>query len=265
MKTSRDHAILSPSSSEYWFKCQARVFFDAMGNSPDVPSEASKRGTLVHEILSIKLNKYYNDKEINKEELSALVNNIKAKDLSTDLSSMVKYLNVIKEKFPKEFVKYVGIESKNKVSELCYGTCDLYIVTKNDDLYVIDYKNGISDVKVNYNTQLGIYALSILKTKKYQTIKNIYLCIAQPRTKHNIIETALIKKEELNNIKNKIQQVEKIYNILISEFTTLSKDQNMNFSTLLIKNEKFKSIVLKYINFNACRFCRHKNLCSTIF
>ena len=150
---------------------------------------AAKIGTLVHFILS----KLTNEKSI--KEIEELIENLKQKNLITeeeknaiDINIIQNYLksDLYKELFnavevKKEIPFYLNIDSKDVYEGtdekiLVQGVIDLYYITKQNELVLVDYKTDY--VKSNekeliekYRRQLELYKIALEKSLKRQVDK----------------------------------------------------------------------------------------------
>lgn len=167
------HSLLSPSSAERWMTCPGSIPL-SLGIEP-TSSEFAEEGTIAHEAAS-KILLGLSPEDSYKE----------ASDKGFDAFEMKKHIQIY-----IDFVKSIGgsieVEVKGDLSlvlgENSYGYSDA-IVRKDDELWVIDLKYGMSPVKADHNPQIALYAASYLNVCcEYDPPETIHMCIVQPRIK----------------------------------------------------------------------------------
>lgn len=188
----REHAILSPSSSERWLNCtpSARLA-DAAGSKT---SEYAEEGTTAHELAehvlgcwtdgtflpecdeipvpeNIASNKYYSEEM--KEAISHYVAFVTG-----------EFYEMQKEPFGGSVRMY--LEEKLDISGYApgsFGSADVSLVSEQM-LHIIDLKYG-KGVKVPAESpQFKMYALGVLAKFGGTKVKRIRMSVAQPRLKH---------------------------------------------------------------------------------
>lgn len=162
---------LRASSSSFWFHCALYPRFIA--NLPEQPaSDAAREGTCAAWVA---------EKTLRREvaQCSDLIgaaheNGWIVEKQMADL--MQKYV---------DFVVSIGgmydVERTVYLNEYITGTTDLFAIIANGVLYVIDLKYGFMIVEPYRNTQIAIYAASLLK--KYGA-SEVRLGVYQPRAFH---------------------------------------------------------------------------------
>lgn len=188
----REHALLSPSSSNRWLNCTPSVRLSE--NAENKSSVYAEEGTLFHEICEYCLAQW-NAGVWEPDPFGEELPELKDDHLMHPLfkQEMFKHARnycdfVMNENYNLE--KSDGackmlLEEKVDISEYapeCFGSVDCQLVGR-DTIEVIDLKYG-EGVKVyaERNTQMMLYALGALKGKP--SIKTIRLIIAQVRLNH---------------------------------------------------------------------------------
>lgn len=185
--TSRDHALLSPSSSHRWLKCTPSARLEE--HIPGSTSASAEEGTVAHELAEYALDKYI------KGEYMPLLDELPVpKEIAAN-----KYYGSEMDKCVTDYVCYVCdifekmegakmyIERKFDLTSYvndCFGSCDCAIEGTNI-LNIIDLKYGKGvQVEAKNNTQLMMYALGVLRSlspKRQAEIETIKMHIAQVR------------------------------------------------------------------------------------
>ena len=185
--TSRDHALLSPSSSHRWLKCTPSARLEEP--LPYSTSAAAEEGTVAHELAEYALDKY-----IKGEYLPLLDELPVPKKIAEN-----KYYSSEMGKYVTDYVCYVCdifevcgdakmyLERKFDLTSYvneCFGSCDCAI-EGNNILNIIDLKYGKGvRVEAKNNTQLMMYALGVLRSlspKRQAEIETVKMHIAQVR------------------------------------------------------------------------------------
>ena len=166
----REHASLSPSSAERWFKCPGSIRLNRGRRS--VSGAAADLGTLAHEYAA----------NILSEECG--IDDIPDEDMRRAVSRYIGFINDLEDGYPED-PNYL-IEEQVDLQHLggdCWGTLDYASWNIGQDLYVVDYKNGVVPVEVKDNKQLLTYATGICEKVGYD-FRYIYIVIVQPRAAH---------------------------------------------------------------------------------
>lgn len=180
---SKDHALLSPSSSERWLNCSGSFLLPQFNEERD--TTAADEGTLMHRISEYKLlrDEWYDYK----------------KELEECRKDELYFLTM--EKYSDDYVGFIHSQDYDQilVEELLnlsyiypdfFGTSDCILMKGGEDpkLHVIDLKFGKYKVTPENNSQLMIYALGAVRLfqRKFPEIKgksnfNIDITIYQPR------------------------------------------------------------------------------------
>lgn len=185
--TSRDHALLSPSSSHRWMSCTPSARLEEPLS--DSTSAAAEEGTVAHELAEYALDKY-----IKGEYLPLLDELPTPKEIAAS-----PYYSSEMDKYVTDYVCYVCdifevcgdakmyLERKFDLTSYvndCFGSCDCAIEGTNI-LNIIDLKYGKGvRVEAKDNTQLMMYALGVLRSlspKRQAEIETIKMHIAQVR------------------------------------------------------------------------------------
>lgn len=185
--TSRDHALLSPSSSHRWMSCTPSARLEEP--LPYSTSAAAEEGTVAHELAEYALSKY-----LIGEYMPLLDELPTPKEISEN-----KYYSPEMDKYVTDYVCYVCdifevcgdakmyLERKFDLTSYvpdCFGSCDCAIEGTNI-LNIIDLKYGKGvQVEAKNNTQLMMYALGVLRSlspKRQAEIETIKMHIAQVR------------------------------------------------------------------------------------
>lgn len=185
--TSREHALLSPSSSHRWLNCTPSARLE--DNLPNNSSKASEEGTVAHEISEYAITQFL------KGEYMPLID---ALPVPVELQDNPYYGSEM-ERFVTDYVCYVIDEyERHKEAEMsverkfdltmyvpeCFGSCDCDIVSETE-LNIIDLKYGKGvQVDALNNTQLMLYALGVLRSlppERQSKITKVRMHIAQVR------------------------------------------------------------------------------------
>ena len=183
---SESHALLSPSAAARWLNCTLAPRLEA--TFPETTNEYAMEGTLAHSVCEVTARLHF--KKIKKAAYTATIKRLKQEPLWNDemLTTADSYVEHLQEKamaFKNE--PYVAFEIKVDLSDYIpegYGRCDCAMVG-GDTLIITDYKHGKGvPVSAENNPQMKLYALGALKLYRPlfgNTIKNVSMCIDQPR------------------------------------------------------------------------------------
>lgn len=174
------HSIFGPSSAHRWLACSGSIKAEA--DMPRVPKESkfAHEGTCAHELAELCLSEdEYANVWIGKK---LLINKdwVVAPDMADYIQMYIDYIRKIKG--VQEYEQHVSYSEW--VSD-GFGTADV-IITKDDNLYVIDLKYGKGvPVYAENNPQGQLYALGALAERSaFQDFKKIIIIIHQPRLDH---------------------------------------------------------------------------------
>lgn len=180
----RDHALLSPSGAHRWLPCTPSARLEA--TLPDTETEATKKGTLAHEIAELKLQKIFSG--LPTRSFNASLKKFKAQELYEPImddhtDAYVDYIQSIVHAFPSP--PFVAIERRVDISDYVpesFGSSDCIIIGAGR-MHVIDYKNGQGvAVAAENNPQMQLYALGALKAFSLLfPIEEVHLAIVQPK------------------------------------------------------------------------------------
>lgn len=79
----------------------------------------------------------------------------------------------------------IGIEDRIEIPDIhpeCFGTCDLWMLSRNGTLYVDDFKYGHKFVKVENNPQHTCYASGLIRRLGLPPETKVVFTVVQPRT-----------------------------------------------------------------------------------
>lgn len=207
---SRSHAILSPSGSKRWINCPPSAILESLEKTPST-SFAALEGTTAHEVaelyLKLKLSL------INEDYVNEALDELRSKAHKNRYSDvMIGYAKGYADYIEEQIMLYLGALDLSQVAleieadspleaitgeEGAKGSVD-FRATYDSKMLVVDYKYGRGiKVEAKENPQLRIYGLSSLITDNGKEVKELKLCIYQPRI-HNISEEE-IKTTKLNS------------------------------------------------------------------
>lgn len=185
--TSRDHALLSPSSSHRWMSCTPSARLEE--HIPGSTSAAAEEGTVAHELSEYALDKYIKGEYMPLLDELPVPKEIAAnKYYSSEMDKCVTdYVCYVCDIFEKMEGAKMYLERKFDLTSYvpdCFGSCDCAIEGTNI-LNIIDLKYGKGvRVEAKDNTQLMMYALGVLRSlspKRQAEIETIKMHIAQVR------------------------------------------------------------------------------------
>lgn len=186
--TNRAHAVLSASGAERWLNCTPSARFEE--NFPNKSSDASKEGTLAHEMAEVILEHELGKttKKVYQKKMYDLAKSPYRYEetesdvrLYTDLV-MESYHNAVSE-YGKEDVEF-HIEQKLNLTDYIeegFGTAD-FVMMAGRTLHVTDLKFGKGVAVSAYkNKQLMLYGLGALEHfSVFNEFENVVLTIIQP-------------------------------------------------------------------------------------
>ena len=187
MATPTEHALLSASSASRWLNCTAAPRFEE--NFPESTSEFAEEGRLAHSFCELKVLKKFTT-SVAQRSYTTQLNKLKKDERYNP--EMEKTSDIFIEVLTELAMSYdappfVAAEVRVDFSDYVpegFGTCDCVMIG-GDTITIVDYKHGKGvPVDAENNSQMMLYALGALK--KYfpiygNTIKNVRLCIVQPR------------------------------------------------------------------------------------
>jgi hypothetical protein len=173
-----EHSKLPPSSAARRMACPGSRRMEAM--YPRESSEASREGTLAHEVCKRLLNEEKVDLELPHEMLSFC-------------ELYVNYLKRLSKGHQLCIEETIGIES---IHPDMWGTPDAWFFTENH-LHIFDFKYGFKPVEVFENWQLITYSAGIMEGDP--SVDKVTFHIVQPRAMHTDgpIRTWSISSDEL--------------------------------------------------------------------
>ena len=185
----RAHALLSPSGAERWLNCTPSARFEEM--FPSKSSDASKEGTLAHELAEVVL-MHEMGMMTSRNYEKKLQDFTKSDYFYDDMLEDVKlYTDLAMENYHRAVAEYgrdaveVHIEQKldlTKYIEDGFGSAD-FVMMSGDTLHVTDLKFGKGvPVSAHKNKQLMLYGLGALEHfSVFNDFENVVLTIVQPR------------------------------------------------------------------------------------
>lgn len=236
----KEHALLSASNSHKWLVCTPSVRLEEQleeqfGNKT---SEYMEEGTLAHAVAELKARNYFLEpmtkRKFNNEMKKLQQSEFYSEEMQSYTDIYLDYLKEIALKFQAR--PTVAIEVKidyGKYAKEGFGTADC-IMLVGENLFIIDFKYGKGiPVYAEENPQLKLYALgAIEKYKIVYPIKNIHLCIVQPR---------------LDNISE--------YELSVNDLLSWGND------VVIPASEKAYLGIGDYVSGGHCRFCKAKGCC----
>lgn len=189
MPTPMEHALLSASSASRWLNCTAAPRYEE--NFPESTSEYAEEGRVAHSVCELKVLKKFTT-SITPKTYTTRLNKLKKDEryqpeMEKTSDLFIETLTELAMSY--EAPPYVAAEVRVDFSDYVpegFGTCD-NIMIGGDTITITDYKHGKGvEVSAEENPQMMLYALGALK--KYapiygDAIKNVRLCICQPRIK----------------------------------------------------------------------------------
>lgn len=185
-----DHAFLGPSASKQWLACTPSMV--ASKGYPNEGTDASREGTLAHDIAEIML----------RERLGFITKQKAAYDLmplhanpmynaemqehcKAYMEYVMRYWSIALTLCPKPIILIESKFSLRRWIREGFGKTDVTIIA-GEWLFVLDFKYGKGvHVEVKGNTQTRLYALGALDALKEQfPLKHVEMHIFQPRMKN---------------------------------------------------------------------------------
>lgn len=177
------HAVLSPSSAHRWSMCVAAPLMER--DRPNKDSEASSNGTAAHELAALCLDaknqgflrdasSYVGRKMTNGVEVTD--------DMATDVQGYVDYVRALAKN-----AKLILVEHAVDISHITHedgaeGTADCIMLMQDDELVIVDYKNGFRPVDPTRNVQLAMYASgAMLELEPCYDINGLRTVVYQPQ------------------------------------------------------------------------------------
>jgi hypothetical protein len=178
-----EHSVFSFSGSHRWFEGHCPASIRMSRGYPEQTNDAAERGTAAHALGEFVLSLGFN---IN-DTLGLVFNKHKVDyKMIDDVSVYTSYVNQQSLKYgTKPLLEQRVVMSSLSRTDV-YGTLDLgFIVLRDRQLEIGDYKNGYATVEVVNNSQEIGYSIATLDTfdlwDKIDTIKNT---IIQPNGNH---------------------------------------------------------------------------------
>lgn len=178
-----EHSVFSFSGSHRWFEGHCPASIRMSRGYPEQTNDAAERGTAAHALGEFVLSLGFN---IN-DTLGLVFNDHKVDyKMIDDVSVYTSYVNQQSLKYGTKPLLEQRVVMSSLGREDVYGTLDLgFIVLRDRQLEIGDYKNGYATVDVVNNSQEIGYSIATLDTfdlwDKIDTIKNT---IVQPNGNH---------------------------------------------------------------------------------
>ena len=177
----RDHAELSPSSSDRWLTCPGSVPL-SRGHYQENESVYAVEGTDHHEVAALCLEEGWDAKQlVGKPMLSgAILGEDGAQHVQFYLDAVRGIVDTNKGSLVVEDDLPIGFLTGEQNAA---GKADALIILPSPEIVVIDLKFGMGvEVDAKENSQLMIYAAAALeKHQLWDTVENVRLIIVQPR------------------------------------------------------------------------------------
>jgi hypothetical protein len=159
------HALLRPSAAERWMRCTPSARLEE--KMPDTQTDATRAGTLAHELAALYLRKEFEDWGVDDGMFKALASQSEYNvDMQDAVMAYVDYVHKIADAIdPAQ--RRIWIEAELPITEYVpesYGRADVIIWNREDrQLDVIDFKSG-DGIRIDaaWNPQLRLYALGAL-------------------------------------------------------------------------------------------------------
>jgi hypothetical protein len=215
------HAKLSPSAAERWLNCPGSVAVPA-------PPEGESSGHVLERLID----GFEADKSTLAPESVASV--------ETAYTEITKIIDGLEDPGVYTELRVVA----QQVNRELWGTADI-IIEGDDDLYVIDFKNGAGlEVEIEDNPQLAIYGLGALS--EFGRRFNLHLVIVQPRCRSGkVVKSQTIPEKKVKDWEK--EWIRKL-KIAISDITHFAMTPS---------SRRFRSG-------DWCRWCRVKHLCPKV-
>lgn len=179
------HAVLSASGSERWLGCPGSVRLSQ--GIPNVDNAWGIRGTNTHTLIQFILENYPGWKEL----LAKTQANTFKKFIAYDEAMLGNALTAVSyiKKEEKRLANLGGakpelyIEEKVELDGVGFGTADIILYQPFGILHVMDYKNGVSVVEAEENTQ-GLYYAHAVADRCDWKFTELWITIIQPNADH---------------------------------------------------------------------------------
>ena len=201
----KEHAKLSPSSSDRWLACPASIV--RAPETEDEGSEAAHEGTAAHALGELCLK---NGKNANEVTFPQAHVSFDSPDMRMHVQS---YLDYVRRHLVNGAELFVEQQLQIFQQYEVFGTADAVIVTQDGVIHVIDLKYGKGIlVDVEENTQLLLYGVGGLAFDWLSPVPvhTIVVHIVQPR-RNNLVSKTYSVEELAQWVKDKTPQVERAF------------------------------------------------------
>ena len=229
---SRDHALLSASSSHRWLNCPPSAI--AAEAYPAQDTEFTREGTLAHEVAE-----FYTKMGLDVKNTENFLSDFKMWLGSDEVTAEMidcagSYRDYIQEQIRGD-QKLILLEQRVDFSEWVpngFGTADCIII-QGEVMDVIDYKYGMDAVSATDNPQMKLYGLGALYDYGFLAdVQKVRLHIFQPR---------------INNVS--------VYELSADELLKWGDEVVKPVAAMAAKGEG------EYKAGNHCKFCPHAGRC----
>lgn len=197
----RSHALLGGSSAHRWTNCPGSCFY-IKDLPPEEPSEHAIKGTRQHEVCEVVL-KDFLDYKINGGSELKIGTELIFFDEEIEVANI--YRNAVWKNVLEESItgKAFGFEDKFTINDdlEMSGYVDFWCVHIDERakrvLSIVDFKNGMHEVKAEKNAQLAFYAVAARQEfqNHAKDIDKVKAYIIQPKSKVPVKSVEFTPKE----------------------------------------------------------------------
>src|SRR5210317_634167 len=189
--TTKRHGDLAPSASHRWMECAGSELFIKQSGVVDKRTIYSAEGEVAHEIAVICLDKGYAPLHFLGQtwEVEGGFTVTITEEMVENIALYVDYIESDVDDFDVEVDVEIWCSLKSlNLKGLEGGTSDsIKINRERKRVEVVDYKNGVTPVEAENNSQLMLYALGVLielgVSKRCDW--DVVITIVQPRAHHS--------------------------------------------------------------------------------
>lgn len=231
---------LSKSKIDTFLQCRRQFRYQYIDNVEQLPNDAMKLGTDVHQIAEdfVKKGGIYTDNY--RETLQKLADDLNSDyDLKIHLDNLATFFEDIFQNEQMQYEVFCCEEYLYDKEHNFSGLADLVVKDENDDIIIIDYKTGRSGSIKKYRLQLCYYRM--LLESKYPNV--------------NIISAGIyFTKDGKYKFLNFAEDVDK------GAYCT-QKDYDATINLLDFVRDEVKHGRLQPNKSFLCRYCSYKALC----